>query len=150
VNVIGTQFDPPLAWTGSGSARISDASTGGGPLGLTSAENGDNEMPMLSRGAISFERGTLTGANVSAGVLTLPAGSYFTIAHSGPVAITSVVGGDMQGRVVTFRNTGTNVTWTDGAGLLMNGNFAVAGTITFLFESSGGTYTGYEIARTAY
>jgi hypothetical protein len=155
VNLIGTQFDPPSTWTGTGSYRISDATTGGGVTGLVTAQQVDAEIPLLSRGAVSFKKGALAdvAVSVSAGLMTLPHGSYFVVTTSVcGVTVCSISGPDVDGRLVSFRIPGCATTFDKNARLVLSsvGSFVGPGLLTLMLESSGGLYTAYEKSRTRY
>ena len=155
INMSGNSFDPRGAWTGAGSAKISDLSVNG-VYGLMTVESGDIEIPVLSRGAIILKapNAALTEADIPTypvgTTLTVPQGSYFPVTATAAAPVSKFSAGDKSTRLVTFRTTNANMTFTDSAYLFMNGNFTGPGTITFLIDRTGADNYAYEVARTVF
>lgn len=151
INISGTAFVPRAAWTGSGTVKISDESTNG-PFGFSTVTNGDADIPMLARGAISLytPATALTSAAVSGGVLTLPEGSSFVITSGSTVTVNSIDGGTTRNRLVYLRTTTADMTFDDGAFMLLDGdaNFTGPGILTLMLDYLGGSHYAYEIGRT--
>jgi hypothetical protein len=148
ITVLNNTFDPSGIWSGAGASRISAASTNGF-FGVTQVESGSFVPAMLSRGALSLHQyaTTLTQSDVAAGVLTLPTlNSLFLMAATGATPVTSIVGTGNAGRIVLIRTSNANTTFTDGASLLLAGNFSGPGILTLLVD----TTVAYEIARTVF
>jgi len=154
VNVLGNSFDPRGAWTGAGSTKIQDNSTGG-ITGLVTGQTGDFESAFLSNSAIALRKGSssLTESNVTADNLTVPEGvSYFTCAATLATNVQRFTAGQTSGRLVTFLTTNANMTFQDTAYNQLAGgaSFAGPGTITFLIDLIGADNYAYEIARTVF
>lgn len=147
----GNSFDPRGNWTGAGTTKIDDQSSGG-PSGIITQQNGSFELPVLARGAVSFLRPStnLTEANVSSNILTISNGSYFPVTATAPVTVNRIEAGEMDGRVVVFRTTNSNMTFADTAYILSSGAFTGPGTITFVIERIAGASYAFEIARTVF
>ncbi|MES3022735.1 MAG: hypothetical protein V4857_14240 [Pseudomonadota bacterium] len=153
VNLIGNAFLPRGLWVGgAGTIKISDLSTVNGVQGICIATNGDDEFPLLSNGAVSLGRATnsITQADVAANVLTVPPGSFFTVAATGAATAQQINGGELSGRLMVFNVTNTNLLFQDTALLKLNGNFSGPGTLTLITQNLGGSKFAYEIARTIY
>lgn len=153
VDITGNSFDPRGNWTGSGTKKISDVSTGG-LFGITTAQSGDWEFPVLSSGAISLFRGVpaLTEANVSSGNMTLSDGSYFTVTATVATAVNRFSAGETAGRFVILRTTNANTTFSNSAYLRTAGGaaFSGPGTITFFIDRVGADSYAYELCRTTF
>lgn len=153
VDHFGNSFDPRGNWTGAGSAKISDLSTNG-VYGFTTAQSGEAEIPVLSRGAIILQRivTALTESDVSANILTVPAGSYFAVTASAPATVQRINSGVASGRFLVLRTTNANMTFTDTAYLQTAGgvSFTGPGVITFIVERVGADNFAYEVARTVF
>jgi len=158
VNVIGKVdvhanfFDPKETWTGSGSKKVEYASTSL-VRGIITGESDNIDFPILSQGAVSLARVSLTDANVSAGVLTIPDGGYFVLTAAAPVTVNQLNAGIIPNRLITIRVTAGSsaVTFADTATLFLNGAFTTGvngATITFVVERTGGLSYSYEVART--
>ena len=107
----------------------------------------------MSQGAVSLARVSLTDANVSAGVLTIPDGGYFVLTAAAPVTVNQLNAGIIPNRLITIRVTAGSsaVTFADTATLFLNGAFTTGvngATITFVVERTGGLSYSYEVART--
>lgn len=154
ITVSGNSFDPRGDWTGVGTEKIDDQSTDGGPFGLITQQNGDYELPVLARGALSlFQPATdLTDADVSANILTISNGSYFTVAAAAPVTVNRFSAGNLTGRVVIFRTTNANMTFADTSYNQLAGgvSFTGPGTITFFIDKVGADYYAYELCRSVF
>lgn len=154
LNVTGNSFDPRGAWTGAGSTKIQNNSTGG-ITGLLTGQTGDFESAYLSNGAIAFQVGSssLTESNVTANNLTVPEGvSYFTCAATVATTVQRFTAGTTSGRLVTFRTTNANMTFTNTAYNKLAGavSFTGPGTITFLIDRIGADSYGWEVSRTVF
>jgi len=148
INLQGNLFDPGAVWTGTGSYRILDSSTGDSVQGLTQIETPGSVVPMLSRGAVSYEMcDTLTEADVAGSVLTLGEGTYYVMTATGATAVGTLLPGE-DGRLFVIRTTNANVTFSDGANMKLDAAapFASIGTIEFLMD--GGI--AYEQRRSTY
>lgn len=154
ITLLGNSFDPRGNWTGAGTLKIDDQSTVGGPFGVITQTNGDYEIPVLANGALSlFQPATaLTQANVSANILTVPNGSFFSVTAASPVTVNRFSAGNLTGRVVVFRTTTANMTFADTAFNQLAGgvSFTGPGTITFVIDQIGADNYAYEIARTVF
>ena len=132
---------------GAGTAAISDQSTGGGVYGLGVSKEAGFEFPMLSRGGIALGEGSaLADAAVAANVLTFNA-PYHVVTCTGAQTITSLSGpAQPDCRLVTFRTTNANSSFTDSASLELAGGvtFTGPGLIEFLIDST----VAYERGRT--
>lgn len=150
LDMSGNTFDPSGAWTGgAGTAKISDTSTSGGVIGLSITEDTSGyAFPLLSRGVISFGEGpTLADAAVTTNTLAFGAGGYFVVTCTSPQTITALSGPSLPDcRVVTFRTTNSNATFTDATNLQTAGGatFSGPGVIQFLIDSG----VAYELGRT--
>jgi hypothetical protein len=154
VNVSGNSFDPRGQWTGTNTVKFNDLSTGEGPFGLITQENGEYEFPVLASGALSLFTGStaLTEANVSSNILTLPSGSYFAVAATVATTVQRFAAGTLEGRIVVFRTTNANMSIADTAYIQTAGGVAFTGpgTITFFIDKVGADNYAYEIARTVF
>ena len=152
--MIGNSFDPRGAWTGAGSIKIDDQSVDEGPFGIITQENGDYEFPVLSSGALSLFRSSadLTESNVTANNLSIPNGSYFTVAATVATTVNRFSAGALEGRVVVFRTTNANTTFADTAYNQLAGgiSFVGPGTITFFIDKVGAENYAYELCRTVF
>jgi hypothetical protein len=145
-------FTPRAAWTGAGTLKISDQSTNG-VYGLTTKVVGDYEIPHLGLGSLSLHRGaTLTEADVTANNLTIPAGSYFLVTATVATTVNRFTAGVEPGRIVIFRTTNANTSFTDSAYIQTAGGvtFTGPGTITFFVDRSGADNFAYELSRTVF
>ena len=153
VNITGNSFDPRGNWTGAGSFKINDISTGG-VFGLITRQSGAWEFPSLSSGAISLFRAApaLTESSVSASNMTLPEGSYFTVTATVATTVNQFTAGETAGRVVIFRTTNTNLTFANTAFNKLAGgvSFSGPGTITFFIDRVGGNNYAYELCRAVF
>ena len=154
INLIGNAFDPRSTWTGTSTLKINDASSNG-VYGMTMKDTNAIEIPTLSRGAISFaqEAATLTQANVSGNILTIPdAGSFFTVSATGAATVLKFSSGSTSGRYVIFRTTTANMTFSNGAYVSMAGaaSFTGPGQITFMLDRIGADNYAYEVSRTVF
>jgi len=152
VTILGNVFDPRGNWTGTSTEKFSDTSSNGS-YGIVQKQLVDLEIPVLSRGAITFEQGpsALTQANVAANVLTIPAvGSYFVCNASAACTVQRIDAGVTPGRVVVFRTDTADMTFQDTAFIYLNGNFTGPGTLTLMIDRIGASNYAYEIARTVF
>lgn len=153
LTITGNAFDPKDAWTGTNTLKVNDTSTGG-VQGLTTAGVGSSEFPVLSRGAIALHQSdtALTQADVSANILTVPEGSYMVCTATSAATVQRFAAGPTQGRLVTFRTTNANMTFTDTAYNQLAGgaSFTGPGTITFLIDKIGADNYAWEISRTVF
>ena len=153
INITGNSFDPRGNWSGAGSAKIKDLSTGGS-FGLLTRQVGEWEIPYLSGGAISLFRSdaSLTEANVSANKLTLPSGSYFPVSATAATVVQSFSAGETPGRIVILRTINANMTIQNTALIKLAGGVAFTGpgTITFFFDIVGSNTYAYEICRAVF
>jgi len=154
LNVMGNMFDPRGAWTGAGSTKINDTSTSG-ITGLVTGQTGDFETAYLSNAAIAIRQGSsaLTESNVTANNLTVPNSvSYFSCTATVATTVQRFTAGQTSGRLVTFRTTNGNMTFTDTAYNQLAGgvSFTGPGTITFLIDRIGADSYGWEVSRTVF
>lgn len=154
INCIGNAFVPRAAWTGTNTIKINDTSSNG-VYGLITKTNGNYEIPFLSNGAIAlFDNSpALTQADVAALTLTIPdAGSYFICSATSAASVFIINSGVTSGRLVTFRTTTANMTFSNGAFMTLAGGaaFTGPGTITFLIERIGSQNYAYELSRTVF
>lgn len=154
VNVDGNSFDPRGAWTGTGSYKISDQSTNG-VFGVIQKEAGSYEIPMLSNGAVALHQGTsaLTQADVSANILTIPdAGNYFSCNATGAATVLKLSAGVIPGRLVVFRTDSADMTFSDGAYMILAGgvSFTGPGMIGFMVDRVGADNYAYELFRSVF
>ena len=152
--MIGNSFDPRGAWTGAGSIKIDDQSVDEGPFGIITQENGDYEFPVFSSGALSLFRSSadLTESNVTANNLSIPNGSYFTVAATVATTVNQFSAGKLEGRIVVFRTTNANTTFADTVYNQLAGgiSFVGPGTITFFIDKVGADNYAYELCRTVF
>jgi hypothetical protein len=152
VTILGNVFDPRGNWTGTSTEKFSDTSSNGS-YGIVQKQLVDLEIPVLSRGAVTFEQGpsALTQSNVAANVLTIPAvGSYFVCNASAACTVQRIDAGVTPGRVVVFRTDTADMTFQDTAFIYLNGNFTGPGTLTLMIDRIGASNYAYEIARTVF
>lgn len=153
VNISGNSFDPKGAWTGSGSVKFNNISTGG-VFGVITDQSGDWEYAHLSSVAISLFRGNavITEADVTANLLSIPGGSYFVISATAPVTVQKISAGETAGRIVIFRSTNSNLTIQQTAFIktASGASFSGPGTITFFIDKSGADSYAYELSRTVF
>ena len=154
INCIGNAFVPRAAWTGANTFKINDTSSAG-VYGLITKTNGDYEIPCLSNGAISLfdDSPVLTQADVAALTLTIPdAGSYFICTATSAASVFIINSGVTSARLVVFRTTNANMTFSDGAYMKLAGgtSFTGPGTITFLIDRTGAQNYAYELSRTVF
>lgn len=137
LTIQGNAFLPSATWTGSGSYKILDSSTGTGLQGLTTIEIGSQEAPKVAQGAISLAKTAITETAVSANVLTLGAGNYYVLTAGAPVTVTSFTPLE-DGRLYILRTPNTNTTINDGAGIALAGGSAynLNGVIGFISDGS--------------
>lgn len=145
----GNSFDPRQAWTGSGSVKVSYTSASD-MYGVIIGQSAIDDFPLLSQGAVAFFPGTLTGANVSSNILTVPDGSYFVVTAASPVTVNQLDAGPVANRLITFRTVNANMTFADTVYISSSGAFTGPGSITFVVERIAGTSYAYEVARTVY
>lgn len=154
INVMGNMFDPRGAWTGAGTVKINDASSGG-VFGILQKPIGDYEIPVLSRGAMFLQEGfsALTQASVSGTTLTIPeVGNYFSCNASSPCNVQIISAGVTPGRLVIFRTVTANMTFQDTAYIQLAGNvsFTGPGIICLMIDRVGGSNYAYEISRSVF
>lgn len=153
VNIMGNAFDPKTAWTGTSTLKINDTSSNGS-YGITTKTNGNYEFQHLSKGSLSLFRdgAALTESNVAANNMTLPDGSYFVVTATIATTVQRFTAGTEQGRIVIFRTTNANTTFTDTAYNQLAGgvSFTGPGTITFFIDYTGGANYAYELCRTVF
>lgn len=147
-------FRPNRSWVGgAGTAQISDSSTGRLSGSVVTAD-ANSTFPLYSNVGLSlaYSGNSITQANVSAGVLTLPVDSDIDCNASAGVAVTSVALGSGRDRIVVLNTFNANMTFTKGALMKLSADFAPAtgGSLTLLLRTSGGTTTAYELARTTF
>lgn len=153
--VTGNYFEPGnAAWTGASTFKINNLSTDG-IYGLVQKELGATEIISLSQCDISLFTSTtaLTQTDVSSNILTLPnAGSSFVCSATSAVTVNQFSAGDTSGRVVVFRTTTANMSFTDSSFIQTAGaaTFTGPGTITFFIDKIASTNYAYEIARTVF
>jgi len=152
ISVIDNTFRPRRQWVGgAGTVKFNNASTGKitGAVPITDTLY---EFPLYSNAMLSFAQGnTLADASVSAGVMTLGAGSSFDVTFASPANITSLTLAGTHEPLLLFRLTGTNATFVDGAGQLrMAGNFSGPGMIMFRTQWIAGSLYAYEISRSTH
>jgi hypothetical protein len=154
ITILGNFFSPRGPWTGTGTKKFDDQSTGQGPFGVITQENGDYEIPVLANGALSlFSRSAvITETSVAANVLTLLNGSYFVVTATVATTVQKFSAGNLYGRVVIFRTTNANMTFADSTFIqtAAGAAFTGPGTITFFIDTSGANNIAYEIARTVF
>jgi len=153
INLIGNNFNPRGAWVGgAGTTKISDLSVGG-VIGLTVgvSGSGNQEIPTLSRGAISFEMSDtgLSQLNVSSNAMTIPNGSLFYCNASSPVTVNRLLTTGGGGRFLIFNTQNTNMTFSNGAFMFLNNgvSFNNVGHIVFYTQTIGGNTYAYELCR---
>ena len=163
IDLSGNQYNPRGAWVGgAGTSKISnqstssDGTTGTGLYGLDFAGsvNGGLECPHLSRGAINLavEPTTIGLASFSAGVLTVPDLSVFTLTFSGANNITSMIANNLPDKTFTIHCTGSNTVFKQGSLIKL------AGSVDFTPGANGAMITSQvfpvnivmEVSRTAY
>jgi hypothetical protein len=150
-------FDPSGAWVGgAGTTKILDLSTGGGIIGFSLGAQGNDAMPLVSRGGISYYRGnTLGDASISSTTLNLPDGrSYFpcSFTTTGQPGISRLEAGELDGRVIELRLDSNVRSIVDSAYIFLDGGttFTGPGLIRFVVERAGGASYAYEASRTSY
>lgn len=151
VEMGGNSFRPPRAWVGgAGTKQITDSSTGR-LSGSTVTADALSSFTMLSGVglSLSYTGNTLTQANVSAGVLTLPVDSSFDVVATAPVTVTSMSVGLGAPRIVRLSMVNANMTLAAGANMLLAGNFTGPGVITLEMLKISGAIYAYEIGRAA-
>lgn len=147
-------FRPNRSWVGgAGTAQIVDTSTGRLSGSVVTAD-ANSTFPLYSNVGLSlaYSGNSITQANVSAGVLTLPVDSDIDCNASAGAAVTSIALGSGRDRIVVLNTFNANMTFTKGALMKLSANFAPAtgGSLTLLLRTSGGTTTAYELARTTF
>jgi hypothetical protein len=156
INLIGNNFFPRGNWVGgAGTIKIHDLSAGG-VFGVTTAIGGSGaqEMPMLSRGAISLEMADsgLSQFNVSSNVLSVPGGSLFYCNATVAVTVNRLTTNTTGGRILIFNTQNTNMTFQNSAYLILDGgiNFSSRGHIVFYTQIVGSDVYAYELCRSTY
>jgi hypothetical protein len=156
LNLLSNSFLPRGPWIGgAGTTKISDLSSGG-VFGMTTAisKSGELEIPMLSRGAIALEGADsgLSQLDVSSNVLSVPGGSLFYCNASSAVTVNKLSTGSTAGRLLIFNLENTNMTFSAGAYMLLNGgvNFSSIGHIVFYTKIIGADVYAYELCRSTY
>ena len=152
IYITGNAMDPrtPSAWTG---GAYCDTSTGD-KYGITTYGKGNFELPNVNQEVYTlYDQTVLTASgNVSGHILTLPdASNIYTITPGSAVSINQIAPGGVDGRIVTFRATDSNTTFTTSSYVLLAGgtSFVGPGAITFLLDDFGGSYSiAYELSRT--
>lgn len=144
----------PNTWVGAGSALIVDNSTGLGVIGETQIQDASFQFPVMANAVYqpAWTGVPVTAASVSAGTMTLPAGSV--IALNEPTTATSVSAfATTKSRIVTFYgNFNGKFTFTSGATVTLarpwNSPF---GTLTlWLYDAGGGVMNAFEIGRSEF
>lgn len=154
ITMLGNSFDPRGIWTGAGTQKINDISTGG-IYGVVQAQLDSFEVPVLASGAVTYKQSStaLTQSNVAANVLTIPdAGSYFIVTATAGATVTSIEGGQQTNRVVVFRTTNANMTFQDSASMQLasGASFTGPGTLTLMVDKTGGSNFAWELGRTVF
>jgi hypothetical protein len=154
IDVKSNLFNPNTAWTGAGASKVCNNAT---PVNYGEVQaNGGVSHPYYAQGGISlYNSGTpLTEANVTSGVLTVPAdgGTYYVFTPSRAVTVTSINAGTEPGRIVMLYLTNANATFINGARLTLanQGNFVGPGFISFFADYQAGTGSAHEMSRTSY
>lgn len=154
LSIVDNSFDPRGDWTGAGTAKLRDLSTGGGISGLVQRQSGEQELLQLSQGALSLFQPTtaLDETDVAAGLLTVPSGSFFRFEAGTPVTVTAFDVGAERNRIVLLRTTNANATIQSTARITLagGGSFTGPGTLMLVIEQSGGLSFAYEITRTLF
>lgn len=141
---LDNHFDPRGDWTGgAGTAKFSDASTGGGGYGYQQINVASYEFPLLARGAIQYGIGSQIGnANISANILTLTGATVHVLNCTSAQTINAfaAVNTAKEGKLFIIRTLNANATFAATASLLMaNGvNYtpgANGATISFMIRN---------------
>ena len=152
ITITGNVFNPSVPWTGTGTAQICNTAlpTNYGLTQYAGAAGTTGSHPYYAQGGVSFyNSGTLTEANVSSGVLTIPAGgTYYTFTPGIATIVTSINAGTEPGRYIVLNVTNANATIANGAylNLANNANFSGPGMLTLLVDYTTATYS-HEISR---
>lgn len=153
LSVLDNCFDPRSDWSGAGTQKIEDNSTGG-ISGLMQQSGSNSEFIKLSKGALSFYKPntSLSQDGVTGGTLSLPPGSYFRMLATAPVTVNSIDAGNDANRLVIFRSENANMTIAATAQIKLNGgvNFTGPGMLTLMVERIGSLNYAFEISRTNY
>jgi len=151
INFDSNHFRPRREWVGgAGTAKFTNAATGK-ITGIVPATDIYNEFPVASNYSISFPIGStqLTQADVSSGVLTLPAASSrIVLSATGAVNVTSISLTNQNDRMVIFVFNNANMTFVKGAQMQMASNFSGPGQLFCDVRLEGGTVYLYELGRT--
>ncbi len=151
INFDSNVFRPRRAWVGgAGTASFTNASTGK-ITGIVPATDSLNQFPVASNYSVSFPAATssLTQADVTTGVLSLPASSSkITLAATGAIDVTSISLTGQNDRMIVFVFNNTNMTFKKGAQMFMASDFAGPGQLFCDVRNEGGTVYLYELGRT--
>lgn len=163
ISLVGNMFDPRGNWVGgAGTTKISNQSTSGDGttgsglygIGLSVSKDNTQENTSLARGGINLavDQTALTGANVSANVLTIGQGSVFTMTAAGATTVNSIAADNLPDKTFMIYTTNANTTFANTATLKMTGSAnytpgANGAMITFQVFPVG---VCREIARVAY
>ena len=153
INFDSNQFRPRRAWVGgAGTSKFTNSATGK-ITGMVPATDSLNEFPVASNYSISFPASSspLTQADVSSGVLSLPAASSrIGLSASSAVNVTSISLTGQNERMIVFVFNNTNMTFVKGAQMLMASNFSGPGTLFCDVRNESGTVYLYELGRTVF
>lgn len=151
VNFDANVFRPRRSWVGgAGTAQFVNSATGK-ITGMVSYSDTFNSFPVASNYSISFPAASaaLTQADVSSGVLSLPAASSrIGLTATSSVNVTSISLTGQNDRMVIFAFTNTNMTFVKGAQMLLASNFSGPGQLFCDVRNVGGTVYLYELGRT--
>lgn len=152
---LDNHHDPRGDWTGgAGTAKYSDASTGGGSYGFQHINAGNFEFPLIARGALQWGYGSQLGnSSIVANILTLTGATFHILNCTSAQTINGFAAASTakEGKVFVIFTLNNNATFANTASLVMAGaaNYtpgANGAMLTFI------VYTGVvrECSRTAY
>lgn len=148
-------FRPRRSWVGGvGTKQIQDNSTGN-LVGARPIDDTFSQFQVYSNIglSLSYTGNTVTSANVSAGVLTLPVDSRFDVSMLTAGNITAISLGTGVSRIVVLNILASNVAvLTKGTYMLLSANFPTltAGALVLDVRVVGANTYAYELSRTLY
>jgi len=155
INHHSNAFNPRGRWVGgAGTIKINDTTTAGA-YGLGTANDVDQEVPALRRGAMSLALGAvvLTNSDLVGNKLTVGDLSFYQVnGTAATINEISFVNTRHGQRILFETTTGNLMVFTNSALMKLAGaaTFTGPGTIEFVCTVSGSTVTAKEVGRTVF
>lgn len=126
----GNAFNPAVFVGGAGTQTILDnssttAGSGSGVQGYAQViSTSGRQIPYVAGGSynVAISGTTLTGANLSAGVLSLTVESDFVMTATSAIAVSSMSAPNIEGKLFWVRTTNANTTFANTANLKLTGS----------------------------